>query len=85
MNFSDGVAIFVDLRNNKGLEECQTWLNRLRLTAKEGTKFIVVGNIPQEHEREIPLESALQFARKYDLPYAECCIETGDGIDMLRK
>ena len=79
------IIYLINLCDARGLERCQDKISCCRGAACPDTVSFIVGNRPRNQARVIPAEQAAAFARQQNMPYFECCVTTGEGLEEIRS
>jgi len=76
-----GALLVYSIANKQSFENCETWLEELVTHADPGIMVMLVGNKTDlEHQREIPLNVATDFAQKNKLLFVEASAKDNTNV-----
>ena len=83
---TDGALMVFDVTDDGSFKRLDTWVDDLRRFDlwRRGVPIVLVGNkidLLETHERRVPRETALEYARANGLSYVETSALTNDHVD----
>jgi GTPase SAR1 family protein len=79
---SHGAFFVFDLTSRSSLEDLVPYLSDFREHSRRRTVGILIGNkMDLDHDREVSLEEAEEFARQHSLLYFEVSCRTGANVN----
>ena len=77
-----GAVLVYDITEKSSFDAVVRWVNELSMQGEENVQMIIVGNkFDLESERQLPEQTALDYAKLIGAPHFHVSAKTGDYVD----
>ena len=78
---SNGFILAYDISNKESFNQIKYWLDQIKTTSEESTKYILVGTKCDLDEREVPEEKGINLAQKLGIKFLETSAKLNININ----
>ena len=81
---ASGALLLFDLTSRSTFEGLKDWIELIDKSSKNVIKLLIGSKSDLKEHRQIPLDEALAFQKKYNIAnYLECSSKTGENVDKI--